>query len=70
MQLRKSIDRFRLMKGFSVTSSSSSAPLSLDASDDERVVLVPVALVDVHPTDVGNEIRATAKRLCTRSEAS
>ena len=36
----------------------SSVPLSLDAPDDERVVLVPVALVDVHPAAVGDEVRA------------
>ena len=32
---------------------------SLDAPDDERVVLVPVALVDVHPAAVGDQVRAT-----------
>ena len=36
----------------------SSVPRSLDAPDDERVVLVPVALVDVHPAAVGDEVRA------------
>ena len=36
----------------------SKCPLSLDAPDDERVVLVPVALVDVHPAAVGDEVRA------------
>ena len=34
---------------------------SLDAPDDERVVLVPVALVDVHPAAVGDEVRATVQ---------
>ena len=47
---------------------------SLDAPNDERVVLVPVALVDVHPAAVGDQVRATVqggvvKKMGTRLHA-